>query len=80
NTRMNALRYLAVLDIDNDEYLAVLFEAFFNTNWKLVRVAREKLLEIQKLKPAVFNDFYDASNKSWSDFQKRKAARTFEGE
>jgi len=80
NTRMNALRFFGYLGVNDEVYIKQLFEAFFNSNWKLVKMGREKLLEIQQSEPELFEEVYEDLSKNWNDFQKRKAARTFEDE
>ena len=75
---MNALRFFGYLGVNDEAYMKQLFEAFFNSNWKLVKMGREKLLEIQQSDPELFEEVYEDLSKNWNDFQKRKAARTFE--
>lgn len=77
NTRINALQYLAYLGIKDKAYLEVLFKAFFNSNWKLVKIAREQLKQIQASQTSDFEAVYRDLQSNWTDFQKRKAARTF---
>ncbi len=78
NTRINALGYLALLQHPDFRYLDVLWQAFFNSNWKLVRVARQGLERIKEGQEDIWLNYYQKAQENWTDFQKRKAARTFE--
>ncbi len=78
NTRINALQFLAFVQDPDSDYLEQLWPAFFNSNWKLVRVAREGLQTVKERQPQLWEEYYYSKRDSWTDFQKRKAARTFE--
>lgn len=80
NTRMNALRYLAFLPIDQVDYMPQLFDAFQNLNWKLSKSARVKLLEIKEKDPKRFKKGLKKAQRNWNDFQKQRAARIFGAE
>lgn len=77
NTRITALQYLAYLPHPNQDYLKQLWDAFFNSNWKLVRIARSGLQKEREKQPDKWEDYYRAHYPDWTDFQKRKAERTF---
>lgn len=77
-TRMNAMRYLAMLSPDEEEFWQHLFVGFQDSNWKLVKLSRETLLSLREAYPKSFEREYKKAARNWDDFQKSKAARTFE--
>ncbi len=77
-TRMNAITYLALLSPDEEEFWQQLFMGFQDSNWKLVKLSRETLLAMREKYPKSFKRQYKKAQRNWDDFQKRKAARTFE--
>lgn len=79
-TRMNAIRYLAMLSPDEEEFWQQLFVGFQDSNWKLVKLSRETLLSLREKYPKSFERQYKKAARNWDDFQKRKAARTFEAD
>ena len=78
NTRINAIQYLANIKPSHQVYFDLCWNAFFNSNWKLVRVAKAELSRLQKEHPQRWTAYYKKHFDSRSGFQKRKAARTFE--
>gem|GEM_PF-1120540 len=77
-TRITAISYLEEKRITSPAYHKVLWQAFFDKNWKLSKAARESLFKLRSNFPEVWAKDYQSRKSQWDDFQKRKAARIFE--
>ncbi len=79
-TRMEAIGYLAYFGLSDEQTLEPLFTALFNRNWKLSKAAREALIAIYKKDSVSLEAYKKERERTWDDFQKKRAALIFTAE